>query len=69
LVERHSSYVLLAKVSCRGASQPVFTAPDQTGASPPRELVKSRTWDRGKEMARHKQFTLATDAAVTFATR
>ena len=24
------------------------------------------TWDRGKEMARHKSFTLATDAAVYF---
>src|SRR5437868_5015728 len=32
----------------------------------PDELVKSLTWDRGKEMAQHKRFTLATDAAVYF---
>ena len=32
----------------------------------PDELVKSLTWDRGKEMAEHKRFTLATDAAVYF---
>ena len=27
---------------------------------------KSLTWDRGKEMAQHKRFTLATDVAVYF---
>ena len=32
----------------------------------PDELLKSLTWDRGKEMAQHKRFTLATDAAVYF---
>lgn len=33
---------------------------------PPRELYKSLTWDRGKEMADHKRFTLATDIKVFF---
>src|SRR5258705_13603345 len=32
----------------------------------PEELIKSLTWDRGKEMAQHKRFTLATDVAVYF---
>mgnify|MGYP001812552672 FL=1 len=32
----------------------------------PRELYKSLTWDRGKEMADHKRFTLATDIDVYF---
>ncbi|GGX83211.1 hypothetical protein GCM10007386_12610 [Pseudoduganella dura] len=32
----------------------------------PRELYKSLTWDRGKEMAGHKRFTLATDIKVYF---
>jgi IS30 family transposase len=32
----------------------------------PDELRKSLTWDRGKEMAEHKRFTLATDAQVYF---
>lgn len=31
-----------------------------------RQLVAARTWDRGKEMAEHKRFTLATDVAVYF---
>ena len=30
------------------------------------ELYKSLTWDRGKEMAAHKRFTLATDVQVYF---
>ncbi|MBB3181981.1 IS30 family transposase [Variovorax sp. Sphag1AA] len=32
----------------------------------PQELYKSLTWDRGSEMAGHKQFTLATDTKVYF---
>ena len=32
----------------------------------PQELFKSLTWDRGKEMAAHKRFTLATDIKVYF---
>ena len=30
------------------------------------ELRGSLTWDRGKEMAEHKQFTMATEMAVYF---
>ena len=32
----------------------------------PRELYKSLTWDRRKELADHKRFTLATDIDVYF---
>lgn len=32
----------------------------------PKELCQSLTWDRGKEMADHKRFTLATDIKVYF---
>ena len=35
----------------------------------PNELYKSLTWDRGKEMADHRRFTLATDIQVISATR
>jgi IS30 family transposase len=37
--------------------------PDPNGL---RELYKSLTWDRGKEMADHERFTLATDIDVYF---
>ena len=32
----------------------------------PSELYQSLTWDRGTEMANHRDFTLATDIAVSF---
>lgn len=32
----------------------------------PQELYQSLTWDRGKEIAAHKRFTLATDILVYF---
>ena len=32
----------------------------------PHELYRSLTWDRGKEMADHRRFTLATDIKVYF---
>ena len=65
LVERHSRYVLLAKVPNRDSAS-VITALIAQAHRLPDELIKSLTWDRGKEMAQHKRFTLATDAAVYF---
>ena len=65
LVERHSRYLLLAKVGSRN-SQSVITALIKQAERLPVELLKSLTWDRGKEMAEHKRFTLATNAAVYF---
>ncbi len=65
LVERHSRYVLLAKVAGRD-SRTVVGALIEQARSLPDELVKTLTWDRGKEMAEHKRFTLATDVAVYF---
>ena len=65
LVERHSRYVLLAKVPNRDSAS-VINALIAQAHRLPDELVKSLTWDRGKEMAQHKRFTLATDAAVYF---
>ncbi len=35
-----------------------------TAGKLPQELYKSLTWDRGKEMAQHKRFTVATDIKV-----
>ena len=65
LVERHSRYVLLAKVANRD-SKTVIGALIEQAKRLSDELRKSLTWDRGKEMAQHKRFTLATDVAVYF---
>jgi IS30 family transposase len=65
LVERHSRYVMLAKVANRD-SRSVITALIDQARHLPDELRRSLTWDRGKEMAEHRRFTLATDVAVYF---
>ena len=65
LVERHSRYVMLAKVPNKD-TQSVVSALIKQSHKLPRELYKSLTWDRGKEMADHKRFTLATDVDVYF---
>ena len=65
LVERHSRYVLLAKAQNRDSKTVIRALIDQARRLPD-ELRRSLTWDRGKEMAQHKRFTLATDVAVYF---
>ena len=65
LVERHTRYVMLAKISGKD-SETVINALIKQAHKLPRELYKSLTWDRGKEMAEHKRFTLATDIDVYF---
>jgi IS30 family transposase len=65
LVERHSRYVLLAKVASRD-TQIVIAALIKQAKKLPDELYKSLTWDRGKELSDHKHFTLATDIDVYF---
>ena len=65
LVERHTRYVMLAKVSGKD-TETVINALIKQAHKLPRELYKSLTWDRGKEMADHKRFSLATDIKVYF---
>ncbi len=65
LVERHSRYVMLAKLPNR-YTETVINALIKQAHSLPRELYKSLTWDRGTEMADHRRFTLATDIDVYF---
>ncbi len=65
LVERHSRYVMLAKVPNK-ETETVVSALIEHARQLPTELYKSLTWDRGLEMADHKRFTLATDIAVYF---
>jgi IS30 family transposase len=65
LVERHSRYVMLAKVPNR-ETQTVVNALIKQARKLPDELYKSLTWDRGKELADHQRFTMETDIAVYF---
>ena len=65
LVERHTRYVMLAKVNSRD-TQTVINALIKQAHKLPGELYKSLTWDRGSEMADHTRFTLATDIDVYF---
>ena len=65
LVERHSRYVLLAKVNGRRTDEVIPELVRQS-KSLPKELYKSLTWDRGSELAAHQKFTLATDIQVYF---
>ena len=65
LVERHTRYVMLVKVASKD-SESVINALIENARLLPQELYRSLTWDRGKEMAAHKRFTLATDIKVYF---
>jgi IS30 family transposase len=65
LVERHTRYVMLAKVGGKD-TETVINALIKQAHKLPRELYTSLTWDRGSEMADHKRFTLATDIKVYF---
>jgi IS30 family transposase len=65
LVERYTRYVMLVKVPSKD-TETVISALIKHAHKLPRELYKSLTWDRGKEMADHKRFSLDTDITVYF---
>ncbi len=65
LVERHTRYVMLAKVKNKD-TESVVSALIKQSKKLPNELYKSLTWDRGKELADHQRFTLETNIDVYF---
>jgi len=65
LVERQTRYLMLVKLP-RKDTETVINALIKNARKLPQELYKSLTWDRGKELADHKRFTLATDIKVYF---
>jgi len=65
LVERHSRYVMLAKVKNKD-TESVVSALIKQSKKLPDELYKSLTWDRGKELADHRRFTMETNIDVYF---
>ncbi len=65
LVERHTRYVMLAKLANK-ETHSVVSALIKQAKKLPNELYKSLTWDRGKELTDHRRFTLATNIDVYF---
>ena len=65
LVERHSRFVMLAKVP-NNDTQSVIAALIEQASKLPKELYRSLTWDRGSEMIDHMKFTMATRIDVFF---
>jgi IS30 family transposase len=65
LVERHTRYLMLVRVPSKD-TKTVINALIKHAHKLPRELYKSLTWDRGKEMADHQRFSLDTNVKVYF---
>ena len=66
LVERTTRYTLLVPLTAKDATS-VRKAYAKALRSLPREITKTLTYDQGKEMSGHKQFTLDTGITVYFA--
>ncbi len=65
LVERQTLHVMLVKLASKD-TKTVINALIRNARQLPDELYRALTWDRGKEMAGHQRFTLATDIQVYF---
>jgi IS30 family transposase len=65
LVERHSRFAMLIKVPSKETAA-VIAELSKHVRKLPVTLRRSLTWDRGLEMAKHKEFTVATDVQVYF---
>ena len=64
-MERHSRFLMLIKVPSKDTAVVVAALSKHVGKLPA-TLRRSLTWDRGLEMAKHKDFTVATDVKVYF---
>jgi IS30 family transposase len=66
LVERRSRYVILCKLPNGHSAEAVRAALAKRIVALPAHLRRSLTWDQGKEMAEHAQFTIDTGVQVYF---
>jgi len=66
LVERATRYVMLFPLPDGNTAESVRTALAETIQRLPEHLWRSLTWDQGKEMAQHAQFTIDTGVQVYF---
>jgi IS30 family transposase len=65
-VERATRFVMLVALPEGRVSEHVVSQLAAKMADLPERLRRSLTWDQGIEMARHLQFTIATDCPVYF---
>ena len=66
LVERHTRYVMLFPLPDGNTAEAVRTQLAETVQRLPDHLWQSLTWDQGKEMAQHAQFSIDTGIQVYF---
>jgi IS30 family transposase len=64
LVERSSRFAVLVGLPNGRSSEPVLTALAARIGTLPEQLLRSLTWDQGKEMAQHARFTIATGLQI-----
>ena len=64
LVERTTRFVILIRLPHGRSSEAVLDALAARIRSLPRQFVRSLTWDQGKEMAQHAQFTIDTGVQI-----
>jgi len=65
LVERRSRFTMLVKVTGKDTATVVRALSSQVKTLPS-QLRRTLTWDRGMELANHRQFTVATGVKVYF---
>ena len=66
LVERQTRYVLLARLGSDRSTEHVIAALKTRIADLPSHLVRSLTWDQGKELSAHAGFRQATGIEIYF---
>jgi IS30 family transposase len=64
LVERSSRFAVLIRLPKGRSSEAVLDALKEKTATLPEQLVRSLTWDQGKEMAQHARFTIDTGLQI-----
>jgi IS30 family transposase len=66
LVERKTRYVMLLRLPAGNSAESVRSAIAKRIVTLPAQLRRTLTWDQGKEMAQHAQFSVDTGVAVYF---